>query len=111
MAQNMANIYSQGRLKSTTASYPGITVGTLANEVAHRELAQMTVPLFKAQLEVNRTIDTLRPGDPFIFSWAEYNIVQVVMRVQKFSLGELLNGKLVLEAVQDEFATSSTIRR
>lgn len=109
MAKDMANIYAQDRLKTTTASFPGVTTGDLANVVAHRELSQLSVPLFKITLELNRTVAYLRPGDPFIFSWPEYNLESMVMRVHKFNLGDLLNGKLVLEAIQDRFAIASTV--
>ena len=109
MAKDMANINAQGRLKTATMSFPGVMSADLANTIAHRELAQLTLPLLKVTLELNRMPSDLKPGDPFIFAWSEYQIEQAIMRVQKFNAGELLNGKLVIEAVQDEFAIGSTV--
>ena len=109
MAKDMANINAQGRLKSSVASYPGVTNAELANVLAHRDLAQLCVPLFKVTLELNRMPADLRPGDAFLWAWDEYQIDQVVMRVQKFNMGELLNGKLVVEALQDQFAIGNTV--
>lgn len=109
IVQDLANINSQGRIRPTNLSYPGVTTGTLAQKLAQREMAQLSVPLFRATLEVNREAASLRPGDPFIWSWDEYGLDQVVMRVQKFSLGDLLDGRIVIECVQDKFALDLTI--
>lgn len=109
IVQDMANINAQGRLRSTNISFPGVTMSQLAVEIATRELTQLSVPLFKATLEVNRRAAQLRPGEPFIMSWPEYGIAQVVMRVQRFNLGELIDGRIVIDCVQDEFATDLTV--
>lgn len=109
IVQDMANINSQGRLRSTNISFPGVSNGTLAVQLATRELTQLSVPLFKVRLEVDRKAANLRPGDPFVFSWPEYGIEQVVMRVQRFNLGELVDGRVVIDALQDEFATDLTV--
>lgn len=109
IVQDMANINAQGRLRSTNLSFPGCTEGALAVELATRELTQLSVPLFKATLEVNRLASQLRPGEAFIFSWPEYGIEQVIMRVQRFNLGELVDGRIVIDCVQDEFAVEQTI--
>lgn len=110
MEHDMANINMQGgRVRSTNISFPGCTVAALASELATRELVQLSVPLYSATLEINRRAGSLRPGDPFIFSWPEYGIEQVVMRVGKFNMGELLNGRIVIECTQDEFASAVSV--
>jgi hypothetical protein len=109
IVQDLANINSQGRIRPANFSFPGVTVGDLAQQLAQREMAQMSVPLFRATLEVNREAADLRPGDAFLWSWDEYELAQVVMRVQKFSLGDLLDGRIVIECVQDEYALDQTI--
>lgn len=109
LVQDMANINSQGRLRSTNISFPGVTEPALAIKIATREMAQLSVPLFKATLEVNRRAAQLRPGEPLILSWPEYGIDQVVMRVQRFNLGELIDGRIVIDCVQDKFATDLTV--
>lgn len=109
MAQDMANINSQGRVRPITQSYPGVTVGQLATELATRDLSQGSVPLLSVKLEVNREASGLRPGDVFVWGWEAYNIAQVVMRVKKFDLGSLNNNKIIMECAQDRFAISSTV--
>ena len=109
IVQDLANINSQGRLRSTNLSFPGCSNSALAVALATRELTQLSVPMFKATLEVNRTASQLRPGEPFIFSWPEYGIEQVIMRVQRFNLGELVDGRIVIDCIQDEFAVDQTV--
>lgn len=109
IVQDLANINSQGRIRPVNLSYPGVAVGDLAQQLAGREMAQLSVPLFRATLEVNREAADLRPGDAFLWSWDEYELTRVVMRVQKFSLGDLQDGRVVIDCVQDEFALDLTI--
>lgn len=58
---------------------------------------------------MNRNAYQLRPGSVFKMSWPEYGLDQLVMRVQKHDLGELLNNKIVVDAIQDAFAVGTTI--
>lgn len=107
--QDMANINMQGRIRTTTLSFPGVTEGATAVKIGTRELSQLSVPLFNAVLDTNREGAQLKPGDPFLFSWEEYGLSNVVMRCQRFNQGELLNGKVVMDVIQDRFAASNTL--
>jgi hypothetical protein len=107
--QDLANISQQQRVRTTGRSYPGVTNGQLAVDLATRDLSRAGVPLMRATLEFNRRAGLLLPGEVFLWSWPDYGIEQVVMRVQKFNLGELLNGKLVIDCVQDEFGLNQTV--
>lgn len=109
MQQDMANIGAQGKVRSATSSYPGVTIGALANTIAARDLAVSSVPLMSAQLQTNRQGAALRPGDRIVWSWGPYNLSQVVMRVKDFDLGSLTDNRVVVNVVQDEFAVSATI--
>jgi hypothetical protein len=109
MQQDMANIGAQGRLRPTTASYPGVSNGTLANTIAARDLAIGSVPLMSASIETNREGAQLRPGDRFVWSWGAYSLQQVVMRVTTFDLGSLTDNRITWNIVQDEFAVSATL--
>lgn len=106
---DMANINAQGRRRPINVSFPGCTTAQLAVDLATRELTQLSVPIYKATLELNRGAAQLRPGDPFKMSWPDYGVVSIIMRVQRFNLGELLDGRVVVEAVQDKFATNLTV--
>jgi hypothetical protein len=109
MVQDMANIASQGRIRSSKVSFPGCTEPALAVKLATRELAQWSVPMYNISIEINRLAGSLRPGDAFKFSWPAYGITDLIMRVQKFDLGELVDGRIVVDAVQDKFGVNAVV--
>ena len=100
-AQDLANIEEQGRVRSSNISFPGVTIPTTATAIATRELLQISVPLIKATIELRRAGADIRPGDPFILSWPDYGIDSIVMRATRYNLGELINGRIVLDCIQD----------
>ncbi len=109
IVQDVANIGQQSRIRSTDISFPGCTTGELAVALGTRELTQISVPIYNVELELTRVASMLRPGDPFVLNWPKYGISQLVLRVQKFSLGELTNNKVVISALQDRFAVNSVV--
>lgn len=109
MVQDMANINAQGRIRSITNSYPGVSHGALATDLATRDLSQGNVPLLSAGIEMNREGASLRPGDVFLWAWDAYGLEQVVMRVQTFDLGALNDNRIVVDCVQDGFSIASTV--
>lgn len=108
LVQDFANISMQGRVKSTSLSFPWVCDNQLATNLAQRQLNIQSIPLMKCTLVVTRVGQSLRPGSCFLLNWPEYNIVRAVMRVHRIDLGELVNGRIVLECMQDRFATGAT---
>ncbi len=109
MEQDLANISAQERIRSSTQSYPGVMTGELAQIIAKRDLAQMSVPLLAANIEFNREAVNLRPGSVFLWSWDAFGIEQVVMRIKSFDLGALADNRIVAECNQDQFAVAQTV--
>jgi len=109
ISQDLATVATIGRLRSTTLSMPFVYNPDLANDIASRERAQMSIPLFRITLEMNRNASVLRPGSVFRMDWPEYGFTNLVLRVQEFDLGELLDGRIVVKCLQDSFALSSTV--
>lgn len=109
ISQDMATVSMLGRLRSTTISFPMCYDKSLANQLASRERAQLSIPLFRMTIEMNRNAHSLRPGDVFRLNWPEYNLENLVMRVQEFDFGELVNNKIVVKCLQDSFAISQTV--
>ena len=109
ISQDMATAGMVGRMKTVNMSFPFCYDPSLANKIASRERAQQSVPLFQMKLEMNRNAYTLRPGDVFKIDWPEYGLTDLVMRVQKHDLGELLNNKIVVDAIQDSFAVGTVV--
>lgn len=109
IAQDMATAGMIGRLKTSTLSFPFCYDPDLANRIAARELSTSSVPLFRATIELNRNGYKLRPGDVFKLNWPEYGLSNALFRVQKHDLGALLDNKIVIECLQDSFASSTVV--
>lgn len=108
-AQDFANINFQQRVKNIEVSFPGCTYPALAGQLAARALSFYSVPLYKAELHCTRAVSTLRPGDAFVLQWAPFNIVTMVMRAQRVDLGDLVDGSITVDCIQDQFAASTMI--
>jgi len=109
ISQDLATVATIGRLRSTTLSMPFVYDPDLANDIASRERAQLSIPLFRITLEMNRNASVLRPGSVFKMDWPEYGFTNLVLRVQEFDLGELLDGRIVVKCLQDSFALNQTV--
>lgn len=109
LAKDFALLRFQGKERPVEIKMPGVKVGELANEIAARELSNLNIPLHSCQMVTDRQGNTLKPGDPFVFQWPEYNIAQMIMRVKKSNNGTLENGALSFDVVQDEYGSAATV--
>jgi len=103
VAQDTGVIAMTGKVRSTSVSFPLCYSDDTANELAARELSQLSVPLFNGRLEMNRNAYSLRPGDAFVINWPRYGLLDTVFRVKSFDLGEMLDGRIVIDILQDNF--------
>jgi len=110
VAQDMAVAnMKNGELKTMNVSFPMCYDPNTAAMLASRELAQFSVPVFKMTIELNRTAHLMKPTYPFIIDFPEYGIFNVVMRVQEIDFGELINNRIIIQAVQDIFALDDVV--
>lgn len=109
LAQDMAAIDQIGRPRSVTQSFPFCYDDTLATKIAARELSQQSIPLFVMTVEMNRGGYDLLPGEVIKISWPDYGLSEVIMRIQKPDLGSLIDGKIVLDLIQDSFASDTVV--
>lgn len=106
-AQDMANVRIQdGTVLTAAKRYPGVMRRKLANAIAWRELRLLSYPLAKAEVVVDRQFvvgsDRLVPGTPILY--VDSNLeVSLVMRVRNINSGELEDGRVTLELIQDVF--------
>jgi hypothetical protein len=98
-----------GRVKSTNISMPFVYDKSNANRIASRERSQLSVPLFNITLEMKRNANTLRPGKVFRIAWPQYGFQNLVLRVGTFDLGSLLDGKIIVNCIQDRFSIADTV--
>lgn len=108
-AHDLANSRIQDDVISARVTYAGVSNQAVAKKIAYRDLRQLTIPLARCSIKVNRKAYTLRPGSVFKLIWPDYDIESVIFRVVKIDYGQLENGMIGLEVVQDVFSLSNSI--
>jgi hypothetical protein len=106
---DIGNYNRQNRVVGQKREYKGISSYTLASQVCARELKTAAAPLSKLSLTVDRTGVKLSRGELFRFSWASLNIVDTVYRVLEIDHGELTDGTVTIEAIEDIFAMPNNV--
>lgn len=99
--QDHANIHMTGGVRSQTIEYPWITSEEWALIVAARDLKANTLPLGRGSVVVSRDAFDAVPGDLFALSWARYGISEMPVRVLSVSVGDVKDGSVILELVED----------
>lgn len=104
-AHDGANIRIQGATVPLTQTYPGVKDAALANHIAWRDLRGLSTPLAKAKLVVDRTFFAVNPGEVVAFTGTidDVSFTKFPFRISKVDLGQLADGKIVLDVVQDVF--------
>ncbi len=108
VAQDTANIRTQGKVLRADQNYPGVKHPTTAQEIAGRELATLSFPLASVNLLTNREGASLVPADIIRFSWAQYDLVDFPLRILNVDLGTIEDGTVKLTCVQDIFRSAET---
>ena len=107
--QNIALIQAMGRVVSITLDYPGFSNFNIANRIALRDLITLSAPRMSGTIFVNRQAFSLNPGDCFKFSWSDYGVSSVIMRITSMSLGGPTNNEIKIDFTQDTFATPDIV--
>jgi hypothetical protein len=103
-----ANIGVTGEVRSQTIEFKGISQEATAALIATRVLKTLTYPLGKIKIVCNRTAWKFRPSGVFKFTWIPLGITGMVFRVTRVAFGELLDGKITIDAVEDIFGINDT---
>lgn len=106
-AQDSANIRIVGSRSITQVRHPGVKDATLANSLAWRELRTNAIPLAQGTFVVDRSLYGLQPGDVFAFTDTDLDFVKLPMRIKKIDYGNILEGEITIEAIQDVFFSSA----
>ena len=102
-AQDMANVRILGANVTSEVRHPGVKTASLANAIAWRELRTLSIPLANAEFVVDRSLYGVKPGDVVAFTDEDIGYDRLPMRVKSVDYGDLLDGRIVLECVQDVF--------
>jgi len=104
--QNIAAIQNQGSVVSQSVNFPAIPNSVLAAKVANRELRQRSTPLAKLKIKVNRDAWNSTIGDVVRLNWNALGIELLVFRILSIDYGNLEDGTISIEAVEDIFGLS-----
>jgi hypothetical protein len=103
IAQNNADVFGQGRLRSVDMEFRGCCDAATATHIASRELAVASRPLAKATAIVTRSFYAARPLSVYTLTWPKLGINKMIMRVTRVDLGKLRDGRITLDLVRDVF--------
>lgn len=106
-AQDSANNIMQGGAVAATVRYPGVKNATLANKLAWDNLRTLSYPLAKVDFETTRFGFDLVPGSVFKFNWTRLGVTGLVFRATKIDYGNIDNGSIRVQAIQDIFSVSA----
>ena len=106
-AYDPANISVTGEVRPQIIDFKGLSSEAAAGLVAMRVLKTLTYPLAKIKLVANRTAWQFRPGGVFRFTWIPLGVENQVFRITRISYGELTDGKISIDAVEDIFGINS----
>lgn len=108
-AQDMANVRILGMNVSASVGHPGVKTASLANSLAWRELRTLAIPLANASFTVDRSFYGVLPGEVVAFTDADLGFNRLPMRVKSIDYGDLLDGKIKIEAIQDVFFAAAGV--
>lgn len=107
--QNLASLQSSnGQFKSKTIEYKGVPTSWIALRLAQRELRSNAEGIRRFRFTMDRRGWRITPGSVIRIEDPLRLIPDTVVRVARVEDGTLLNGKIVITAVQDVFSMPAT---
>jgi len=97
----------QDGIVNETIQYPGFTNHDVASRANMRDLRAKSAPMISCTITCDRSAADLNIGDPFLFVWPDLKVNGLVMRVESISLGDMEKAEIVIDCVQDVFASVS----
>lgn len=108
-AQDLSQIDLRGgEVSEEDFPFRGISNAAAAQKRAASLLKTVAYPLAPFQAVANRQLAKLRPGDVVRLNWPNLGILNMVARVTRLRDGEVRDGKIVVDGVEDVFAVDWT---
>lgn len=98
----------QGHTVAVSKTYSAVTDDKLAATLANRDLAMMSQSLAGVELVMNRSAADLVIGSVIDWSWADYGIQNMSLRVNSISFGLTGDGRITAKCSENLFKTSLT---
>jgi len=107
--QDIGNIQIQGgNVVAETHNYPGIPNATMAGRVAQRDLRVKSAPMAHLKINANRQAYSLTRGEVFRYSNNRLGISEAVFRAVEIDRGELTDGSISIDAIEDVFSLDAS---
>lgn len=103
-AQDLANISMQGGVISNGRNYYGIRNKDLAARVAERDLRASSMPLATCDVELDRTLWDIVPGEVVKLQWPEKGIAELIVRIGVINYGKPGASVLKTTVYEDVFS-------
>jgi hypothetical protein len=107
--QDTANIAFSEEVRTQTIDFNGLSNRANAMLVAIRVLRTLAYPISKVTFQTTRKAWNLRIGSVFKWTWLPLGIDGVVYRVTRIAFGEVTDGKITIDAVEDIFGLSFAV--
>ena len=102
--QDLSLLASQSGENLITNEYSGISQYQLANQVALRDLRELSAPLIRCKIVTTTIANNLNLGSPFILNWSIYGVSNIIMRVTRIVFGNDRTDTVSMDCVQDIFS-------
>ena len=102
--QDIALAQQQGATIGTSVSYEGFVDPITASRAGQRDLKALSTPIASCTIITNRVAENLNIGSVFKWSWKDYDISELVMRVVSIGFGDGKNNRIRITCTQDVFA-------
>lgn len=102
--QDIALAQQQGANIGTSVSYEGFVDAITASRAAQRDLTALSTPIASCTIITNRIAENLNIGSVFKFSWKDYDISNMVMRVTSIAFGDGKTNRIRIQCAQDVFS-------
>ena len=106
--QNLSNLQMRGEQSVLQVDFEGLSSPAAASVVVGRLLKGVSYPFAKLRLTATRQAWKLRPADPIKVTWPALGITEMICRVVRPASGELIDGKISLDVVEDTSASAGT---
>ena len=106
---SLANRLQLGRRNAVMRDFYGASTADVCRKLSAREGRQVFYPLRATKLVSDRIAWDWTPGHVFKLSHSEMGLAVLVARVVKIQRGNLLDGKVALEVVEDVFSYGATV--
>lgn len=105
---DLASIEMQGGIVSDTRNYYGVRSVSLAMALAARDIRTAAAPLASFDIEANRTLQTIFPGNVIKLDYPELGIEGLILRIGNVDYGRPGDSTIRFSAIEDIFGLPQT---